>query len=341
MLNYIKTKPNFKILFSDAREGSYTIDETPFLKIQKWLDKHDITHEKKVIISCLNNNIKNLLPKDNRFEFINTEFYISLAGKFIKEVEEERSVIVSDRKRDDYYYDLKRSFESKPKKHFLFYNRNSARIHRPYTISKIKEKGIFDKGLISLHKSADFENQVLNKSFELNYEFNESEIKLLKEVINEYPYTIDESDEIKIANLHNFLSNSNDYEDTLFSIVGETSASEKYLFITEKTMKPIMNFHPFFVVGNPFTLKRLRELGFKTFSDVWDESYDNELDMKLRVGMIVEEVKKLCDMDLSELQEYLQKIKNICIYNREHLVKLYEENYKYKQLTSILKKDLV
>ena len=58
-------------------------------------------------------------------------------------------------------------------------------------------------------------------------------------------------------------------------------------------MKPIMNFHPFFVVGNPFTLKRLKELGFKTFSDVWDESYDNELDMKIRVGMIVEEVKKL------------------------------------------------
>lgn len=341
LIQLIKDKRNVKILFSDSREGSYPIDKVPFDKMQKWMDRHGINHNQKIIISCLNNNIKKLIPNDNRFVFINTEFYISLAGKFIKEVESETSMIVSDRKRDDYFYDIKRKFEGNPIKHFLFYNRNTSRIHRPYTVGQLIKNNLFKKGLISLHKDEYYESQVNHKSYELNYTFNSDEQILFERILKEYPYIIDESDERKVSDLHNFLSNASDYDNTLFSIVGETSASSDYMFITEKTMKPIMNFHPFFVVGNPFTLKRLRELGFKTFSDVWDESYDNELDMKLRVGMIVEEVKKLCDMNLSELQEYLQKIKNICIYNREHLVNLYEENYKYKQLTSILKKDLV
>ena len=341
LIELLKSKDNVKLLFSDSREGSYPIDETPFLKIQKWLDKHEISHKQKVIVCCLNNKIKELLPNDSRLVFVNPEFYISLAGKFIKEVESETRMIVDDRKRDGYHYDVKRNFHCSPKKHFLFYNRNSSRIHRPYTITQLIKKDLFNKGLISLHKSQEFDGQVSSKKYEFNNKFTEEEQSLFEKIQKEYPYVIDESDENKVSSLHNFLSNAEDYNNTLFSIVGETSACSQYMFITEKTMKPIMNFHPFFVVGNPFTLKRLKELGFKTFSDVWDESYDNELDMKIRVGMIVEEVKKLCDMELSQLQEYLQKIKNICIYNREHLVKLYEDNFKYKQLISVLKKDLV
>lgn len=342
LIKYIKSKDNFKIIFSDSREGSYEVDEVPFIKMQEWLDRHDIQGKSKIIISCLNNKITKLIPNDNRFTFINPEFYISLAGKFIKEIETEDPTIISDRKRDDYFYDIKRKFESENvSSHFLFYNRNSSRIHRPYAITQLLSNNLFSKGIISLHKSEDFENQVLNNNFEMNYSFDKNELEFFHKIIKEYPYIIDKSDPDKVSSLHNFLSNSNDYEKTLFSIVGETSASEKYMFITEKTMKPIMNFHPFFVIGNPHTLQRLKEIGFKTFSDVWDESYDNEVDMKKRVKMIITEVAKLCEMELDELAEYFQKIKNICIYNREYLVKLNNMNYKYKQLTSVLKKDLV
>ena len=50
-----------------------------------------------------------------------------------------------------------------------------------------------------------------------------------------------------------------------------------------------MNLHPFFVVGNPHTLKKIKRLGFKTFSMLWDESYDNELDLNTRIEKIISE----------------------------------------------------
>ncbi|MCP4123516.1 MAG: hypothetical protein GY751_17335 [Bacteroidetes bacterium] len=45
-------------------------------------------------------------------------------------------------------------------------------------------------------------------------------------------------------------------------------------FMTEKTFKPIAFHMPFIIVGSPHTLSRLKDLGYKTFSKWWDESYD-------------------------------------------------------------------
>lgn len=39
----------------------------------------------------------------------------------------------------------------------------------------------------------------------------------------------------------------------------------------------MIQYHPFIVYGSPFTLKSLRELGFKTFSPFIDESYDETI----------------------------------------------------------------
>jgi hypothetical protein len=79
------------------------------------------------------------------------------------------------------------------------------------------------------------------------------------------------------------------YDDTWFSIVAESYVDEMnittwgtnrtpYLgpwpFITEKTFKPIAFQHPFQVLGHSGTLARLRKLGFETFPEMFDESYD-------------------------------------------------------------------
>ena len=102
-----------------------------------------------------------------------------------------------------------------------------------------------------------------------------------------------------------------------------------------------MNLHPFFEVGNPHTLKKLKELGFKTFDRIWDESYDNELDLNTRIEKIISEVKKLTNISLEELHEKIQKTKNICIYNREWLVKLHHKNLKYQNLKKCLQKPVI
>ena len=102
-----------------------------------------------------------------------------------------------------------------------------------------------------------------------------------------------------------------------------------------------MNLHPFFVVGNPHTLKKLKTLGFKTFSSIWNESYDEEENFENRVEMIISVVKKLTELSLDELLQKIQEIKNICIYNREQLVKIFHENPRYRNLKKCLQKTVI
>jgi hypothetical protein len=88
------------------------------------------------------------------------------------------------------------------------------------------------------------------------------------------------------------------YDHTWFSIVAESYVDEynhttwgenrtPYLgpwpFITEKTFKPIALRHPFMVYGHSGTLSRLHELGFETFPEMFDESYDRAGTNKIEI----------------------------------------------------------
>jgi hypothetical protein len=64
-------------------------------------------------------------------------------------------------------------------------------------------------------------------------------------------------------------------------------------------------------------LKRLKTYGYKTFSDVWDESYDEIEDWRERLKVLMDLVKGLNSKSIEEINEIYLKTKNICIYNRE------------------------
>ena len=54
---------------------------------------------------------------------------------------------------------------------------------------------------------------------------------------------------------------------------------------------------PFIMVGHPFTLRRLRDIGYRTFYSLWDESYDDIVDAQTRMEKIVEVVVGLSKRD--------------------------------------------
>ncbi len=62
------------------------------------------------------------------------------------------------------------------------------------------------------------------------------------------------------------------YYQTHISIVSETTQNE--WFPTEKTYKSLMLGHPFVVYGGQHSLKKIRAMGFETFDQYIDESYD-------------------------------------------------------------------
>ena len=88
------------------------------------------------------------------------------------------------------------------------------------------------------------------------------------------------------------------YIDTVCSLVSETNDNDYEVFMTEKIWKPIIAQHVFIVHGNYLYLQRLREMGFKTFSAYFDESYDLEKDKDKRIDKLVslcKELKSKCD----------------------------------------------
>jgi hypothetical protein len=91
--------------------------------------------------------------------------------------------------------------------------------------------------------------------------------------------------------------------ESLLYLVTETVATGRRHHLTEKTFKPIALGMPFIIVGTQGSLKYLRSYGFRTFGDLWDESYDDEPDDAKRI----EKIAKVLEL-LDGLEEHRQDI---------------------------------
>lgn len=68
------------------------------------------------------------------------------------------------------------------------------------------------------------------------------------------------------------------YDSCSMSLVLESSVENNGFnrpLISEKTFKPIAFWHPFVVCGDRHSLKYLRQLGFETFDNLFNETYDS------------------------------------------------------------------
>lgn len=106
--------------------------------------------------------------------------------------------------------------------------------------------------------------------------------------------------------------------DTGINIISEsvTYKIEQRLFATEKLFRSVMAGQPFIVFGHVGYLHHLRLLGYKTFNNIWDESYDDIEDETQRILKIRELVEKLIKLPDTEFVKLLQKTQEVCDHNR-------------------------
>lgn len=74
------------------------------------------------------------------------------------------------------------------------------------------------------------------------------------------------------------------YDQTFCSLVVETGQTGNF-HVSEKSYKPLAYYHPCIIFGVPGTLKFLRDYGFETFENIFDESYDviDNFDQRLEI----------------------------------------------------------
>jgi hypothetical protein len=112
------------------------------------------------------------------------------------------------------------------------------------------------------------------------------------------------------------------YNDTKYSLVSETNDTNDEIFMTEKIWKPIIAQQPFVVHGNYLYLQRLREMGFKTFANYFDEGYDLEMDKSRRIDKIVKTCENLLTKDWQDIYlqtQALRKHNHDTFFNKQKL----------------------
>jgi len=91
------------------------------------------------------------------------------------------------------------------------------------------------------------------------------------------------------------------YNQSAFTVIAETNWDNYYSFFTEKTAKPIIAQRLFVMVAGAGYLRALRSLGFQTFSDIIDESYDTIENHQERWQAVCDTIKWICQQDQEEL----------------------------------------
>jgi hypothetical protein len=119
------------------------------------------------------------------------------------------------------------------------------------------------------------------------------------------------------------------YQTTFASFVNETYIDENFdAFFTEKCMKPLAYGHPFLLFSSAGALETLHTLGYQTFEDVFDESYDLIENPQLRFEHLLKETQRLCNLSLTELTKIKQHVWPRLVHNHDwfwnQMPKLYD-----------------
>jgi hypothetical protein len=99
-------------------------------------------------------------------------------------------------------------------------------------------------------------------------------------------------------------------EQSLLQVVTETVYQGRKQHLTEKTFKPIVMQQPFVLVSCQGSLDYLRRYGFKTFSEFWNEDYDECGDDTriMRIGKLLADINDFSRLEKICLQKYLAPV---------------------------------
>ena len=180
------------------------------------------------------------------------------------------------------------------------------RSHRLRLLSELGQRGCIDQNLISFPATCPYEHETVEDLF-------------LKHSLT-FPKNL--SLPLIIDNDCNHANNSHRIDfwaqamRCFCHVVTETVYDDNRIHITEKTFKPIVLQQPFLIVGNRGALKYLRDYGFQTFSDLWDESYD-DLDHGHRIGAVADICEEITSWSPQKMRQAQLEIADVVKHNHD------------------------
>ena len=313
ILDWIKKEKCIVVL--NTSYEPYSHEQTAFINVvEMFVDRYNLNANNLKIIS--GNLIVNNLP-EQRYEFIPYCYFLENPWFIPKDVfptdsnyEENKQKIGENFKiKLEEFIQTNRNIKSFDRK-VLCYNRRP-HPHRRYLFYKMLHDDFLNQ-----HTYLSLNNEEYLQFFRYDYMYGTSveESNAINIFYNDNikNWTFDGYD-INI-NLANSIDESF-HKKTFVSFVSETSVVNTVVFFSEKIFKPIYCCQPFILSGNPFSLKKLKEFGFKTFDKWWDESYDNEIDYGARLQKMMSILSEICKKSDEELCTMLNEMEETLIHN--------------------------
>ena len=122
---------------------------------------------------------------------------------------------------------------------------------------------------------------------------------------------------------------------SLIHVITETVYQGRRQHLTEKTFKPIVMQQPFILVSCQGSLGYLRSYGFQTFSEFWNEDYDDcDDDVRImRIGKLLSDLHGLSQKEKQQLQRHLVPVVR---HNFEWFYGPEFENLLWQELSSMV-----
>lgn len=198
---------------------------------------------------------------------------------------------------------------------FLFYNLVKESLHSGNYVSFLGEDGcgVIDYNLVEQN----------HRWIEQHFSTGILPVDVVKNMIpyRSYPEFLQVTDDYGTTG--GWVNPSKLFQNSFVSIVAESYVDQPFdPIFTEKIFKPIWNFRPFIVSASTGALAYLKKLGFATFDQWVDESYDTETDLVKRVTKINQEINRLSKLPISECCKMLQDMREILTHNRQNFYNL-------------------
>jgi len=209
-------------------------------------------------------------------------------------------------------------------KSYITFNRltSNERVYRSIFVSKLFKQGILEHGHVSYsdvcpdNHLPSAENLTKARDDRLiSSELCADTIHNITLAQQPNPLRIDFADQKHIPNQSMALSPLPQLMESFVFVVTETCYWQTKTHLTEKIFKPIVLKMPFVLVGCADNLKYLRNYGFKTFGDYWDESYDSIQDPIERMDAVVKILNNISSMSNQQQQEMLLDMQTILEHN--------------------------
>jgi hypothetical protein len=299
----------YTMVFANSAEGSWTLESQI-----KQLRIDDLVREKKLLLI-------GGAEVDPQYPCLTHEYFLSTILGYPENIEAQQHT-------DRIFKEWKKPYK------FLFLN-GRARPHRKYLYERFRRKGMLDHALWTMLDAkptvvrsftlVEGDINVMATPSALQYLPDHYEVERYRNPVFGF-IDADRSflkQELFRLEWGEIYLEPAPYIDTYFSLITETVCAESILsFRTEKIAKPLAMGHPFIVASTPGYYRDLRNLGFRTFQGIIDESFDAIENAQQRMDRVIDIMHDLCKQDLGS---FLSACQDICKYNQQHLAELREQ----------------